>query len=158
MVATTIRTHDNAQKSTKMITNIHREATYAHPRAKVWRALTEPALMEKWLMKPEGFAARVGTKFKLVAQTPQRGWRGFVECEVLAVEEQSLLRYSWVGDERHPPLTVTFYLTDEGACTKLVLDHTGFEGIGGFLLAKLMLGPGWSKLLKRMILIALAAA
>jgi uncharacterized protein YndB with AHSA1/START domain len=66
--------------------NIHREVSYPHPRERVWRAITDPVLIEKWLMRPEGFAPVVGTRFILRAQGPQRGWRGFVECEVLAVE------------------------------------------------------------------------
>jgi uncharacterized protein YndB with AHSA1/START domain len=135
----------------KMITNIHKEITYAHPRAKVWRALTEPALMSQWLMKPEGFAPVVGTKFILRAEGPQRGWRGFVECEVLAVEVERTLTYSWIGDPDQPPLTLTFMLEDDGAGTKLVLDHEGFEGIGGWLLARLVMGPGWGRMLKTRI-------
>ena len=145
MVATTM----TSQKSNRMITNIHKEQTFAHPRAKVWRALTEPALMEKWLMKPEGFAAVAGTKFILRAAGSPRGWRGFVECQVLTCEPERLLRYTWVGDPKNPPLTLTLRLTDEGAGTRLVLDHDGFEGVGGWLLAKFMMGPGWASMLKK---------
>jgi uncharacterized protein YndB with AHSA1/START domain len=118
-----------------MITNIHREVTYPHSRAKVWRALTDPTLMAKWIMRPEGFAPVVGTKFKLIADGPQRGWRGWVACEVLVVDEPNVLSYSWVGDDRHPPLTCTFRLSDDGAGSTLLVWIPGFEGIGGFLLA-----------------------
>src|SRR5207249_11999220 len=71
---------------------------YPHPPAKVWRALTDPALMALWGMRPEGFAPVAGTRFKLVAK-PERGWRGFVECEVLEASEPSILRCSWLGDD-----------------------------------------------------------
>jgi uncharacterized protein YndB with AHSA1/START domain len=127
---------------------IHREVRYPHPRARVWRALTEPAILAKWLMEPEGFAPVVGTKFVLRAAGPHRGWRGFVECEVLEVEPGKTLRYSWVGDEGQPPLVLTFRLEDEGGGTRLVLDHEGFEGLGGWLLARLMMGPGWGRMLR----------
>jgi uncharacterized protein YndB with AHSA1/START domain len=40
----------------------------------------------------------VGTKFRLIAK-PKPGWNGVVNCEVLAVDEPSLLRYSWTGDD-----------------------------------------------------------
>jgi hypothetical protein len=30
---------------------------------------------------------------------------------------------------------------------RLTLEHTGFTGIGGFILSKLMMGPGWRKML-----------
>ncbi len=140
------------------ISNIHREVTYPHPRANVWRALTHPDLIGRWLMRPEGFAPVVGTRFVLRAEGAHRGWRGFVECEVLAVEPGRLLRYSWVGDPDHPPLTVTFSLTDAGSGTRLVLDHEGFEGFGGWLLARLMMGPGWGKMLRRSLPEALGGA
>jgi uncharacterized protein YndB with AHSA1/START domain len=138
---------------------IHKEVTYPHSRAKVWRALTEPALIGEWLMKPEGFAPVVGTRFVLRAEGPQRGWRGFVECEVLAVSVERLLRYSWVGDPAHPPLTLTFTLHDDAkGGTRLVLDHEGFEGFGGWLLARLMMGPGWSRMLRRRLRAVLGGA
>ena len=130
-------------------TRIHREITYPHPRARVWRALTEPALIERWLMKPEGFAPVVGTKFVLRAKGPQRGWRGFVECEVLEVTPERSLTYSWVGDPGHPPLVLRLTLHEAGAGTRLVLDHEGFAGISGWLLARLVMGPGWGKMLRR---------
>jgi uncharacterized protein YndB with AHSA1/START domain len=110
-------------------------------------------------MKPEGFAPVVGTRFRLVAEGSHRGWRGWVACEVLAVEEGRLLSYSWSGDDRHPPLTCTFRLRDgaDGG-TLLVLDHAGFAGLGGLLLAKFMMGPGWTKLLARRLRAALDGA
>jgi uncharacterized protein YndB with AHSA1/START domain len=129
---------------------IHLEQSYPHPRAKLWRALTEPALMAKWGMRPEGFAPVVGTKFKLVDAKP-RGWRGFVECEVLAVEPERLLRISWVGDEKDPPQTVTYSLSDDGAGSRLTLDHDGFVGVGSFFVSKLFLRPGWKAMLSRKI-------
>jgi uncharacterized protein YndB with AHSA1/START domain len=119
---------------------------YPHPPAKVWRALTDPALIALWAMRPEGFAPVVGTRFKFVAK-PQRGWRGFVECEVLEVREPSVLRYSWVGNEGQAPLQVTYTLTPHVGGTRLTLEHTGFKGVGGFILSKLMMGPGWKKML-----------
>jgi len=131
------------------ISNIHREATYPHPRSRVWRALTDPELLRRWLMRPEGFAPVVGTRFILRADGPQRGWRGFVECEILEVQVERRLVYSWVGDPDHPPLVLTLRLEDEGSGTKLILDHEGFEGFGGWLLARLMMGPGWGKMLGR---------
>jgi uncharacterized protein YndB with AHSA1/START domain len=129
---------------------IHLEQSYPHQRAKLWRALTEPALMEKWGMKPEGFAPMVGTKFRLVDAKP-RGWRGFVECEVLAVEPEHLLKISWVGDEKDPQQTVTFALGDEGTGSRLTLDHEGFVGIAGFFVSRLFLRPGWKAMLGRKI-------
>src|SRR5258708_21045644 len=74
-----------------------------HPPAKVWRAVTDPALVPLWTVtgaggRPEGFAPVVGTRFRLLAG-PKPGRSGVVDCEVLEVNEPSLLRYSWPGHE-----------------------------------------------------------
>ncbi len=119
---------------------------YPHPPSKVWRALTVPELMALWGMRPEGFAPVVGTRFKLIAK-PQPGWRGFVECEVLAADPQSLLEISWVGNTGQSPMTVRYRLEAHAGGTRLTFEHEGFTGIGGFILAKLMMGPGWRKML-----------
>jgi uncharacterized protein YndB with AHSA1/START domain len=128
------------------MTDIRIVRDYPHPPAKVWRALTEPELLALWSMRPEGFAPVVGTRFKFVAK-PNPGWRGFVECEMLEVREPTLLRYSWVGDDNGKKTYVSFALEPHAGGTRLTFAHTGFEGFGGFLLAKLMLGPGWKKML-----------
>lgn len=121
---------------------------YPHPPAKVWRALTDPALIALWGMRPEGFAAVVGTRFRLVGK-PNPGWRGFVECEVLAVREPSLLRYSWIGNAKSPTTYVTFQLEPSAGGTRLTFEHAGFTGASGFLLANLIMKPGWGKVLSQ---------
>src|SRR5262249_43922102 len=119
---------------------------YPHSPSKVWRALTDPALIALWSMRPEGFSAVAGTRFKLVAR-PQPGRRGFVQGEVLEARAPSLLRYPWVGNERDRPMEVTYRLEPQPGGTRLTFQHTGFVGFGGFMLAKLMMGPGWRKML-----------
>ena len=128
------------------MTDIRLVRDYPHPPSKVWRALTDPALIALWGMRPEGFAPAVGTRFKLMGK-PNPGWRGFVECEVLEAREPSVLRYSWIGNEREAPTRVTFSLEPHAGGTRLTFEHVGFTGVGGFLLAKLMMGPGWKKML-----------
>ena len=137
------------------MSEIHIVRDYPHPPAKVWRALTDPKLIALWMMRPEGFAPVVGTRFKLMAK-PQPGWRGFVECEVLEVREHQLLRYSWVGNEKQAPMEVTYALEPNAGGTRLTFDHVGFHGIGGFLLAKLMMGPGWKKMFGKKFPVVLA--
>jgi uncharacterized protein YndB with AHSA1/START domain len=132
------------------MSDIHIVREYPHPRHKVWRALTDPDLIRRWLMRPEGFAPVVGNHFKLLAKA-QPGWRGFVECEVLEVRENERLRYSWVGNDGQSPMEVTFVLEEVPSGTRLTFLHTGFTGFGGFLLAKLMLGPGWGKMFRKLM-------
>ena len=128
------------------MTDIRIVRDYPHAPTKVWRALTDPELIGLWAMRPEGFAPVVGTRCRFVGKKGP-GWRGFVECEVLEVEEPKTLRYSWVGNEGDQPTFVRYTLEPHAGGTRLIFEHTGFQGVGGFLLAHLMMGPGWKKML-----------
>jgi uncharacterized protein YndB with AHSA1/START domain len=124
---------------------------YPHPPPMVWRAVTDPELVALWTStgrggRPEGFSPVVGTRFRFVGK-PMPGWRGIVECEVLEASEPSLLRYSWVGDENGAPTQVTYRIEPHAGGTRFIFEHTGFIGIGGFLMAKLVLGPVRKKML-----------
>jgi uncharacterized protein YndB with AHSA1/START domain len=125
------------------------ETVYAHPPERVWRALTDPQELSAWLM-PNDFAQTVGHKFQFNIG-PQLGWRGIVDCEVLEVDPPRRLAYSWQGDPKQRGTTVTWILTptpDGG--TRLKLEHTGFRGLSGALL-KRMLGGGWKKKLRTLL-------
>ncbi len=128
------------------MTTIKIERTYPHSPQRVWRALTDRAAVSEWLMKTDDFEAKVGAKFVLRAK-PQPGWRGFVECEVIACEPERVLAYTWVGDEKREPMTVRYELVADGKGTKLLFEHSGFRGIGGWMLARFMMGPGWKKMM-----------
>src|ERR1700685_2892353 len=73
-----------------------REIPYAPE--KVWRALTEPHLIEEWLMKND-FELVADHKFNL------RGDWGVVDCQVLKVQpdEVAVLQLGgpWAGERRH---------------------------------------------------------
>ena len=69
------------------------EKELPHPPAKVWRALTQGALIKEWLMDND-FQPIVGHKFNFRA-TPVPNWNGVIDCEVLVVEPDKKLSYSW---------------------------------------------------------------
>jgi uncharacterized protein YndB with AHSA1/START domain len=101
------------------------EREIAHPPEKLWRALTQPHLIEEWLMKND-FAPRVGHRFNL------RGdWGGVLDCEVLAVEPHRKLSYTWNfrHDDAAFNLTsvVTFTLTPTAKGTHLRMEQSGFR-------------------------------
>ena len=120
------------------------ERDIVHPPEKLWRALTEPHLMEEWLMKND-FDLAVGHKFKL------RGdWGGVLDCEVLEVEPLKTLSYSW--DYAHQDAAynlqsvVTFTLTPTPTGTHLRVEQFGFhpsqkQALGGAL-------HGWTQFLE----------
>src|SRR5213076_2773644 len=65
------------------------EREIPHPPEKIWRALTQPHLIEEWLMKND-FRPVVGHSFNLSGD-----WGGVLDCEVLAVEPHRKLTYTW---------------------------------------------------------------
>ena len=124
-----------------MNSDIRLSREYPHPRAKVWRALTEPDLMAQWGMRPDGFVPVVGTRFRFIGRA-NPGWRGFVESEVKEVQPGRLLAYSWIGNEGDKPLLMRHTLEDVPNGTRLTVEHLGFEGIGGFVFSHLLMRPG----------------
>ena len=102
---------------------VEREMPY--PPEKIWRALTQPHLIEEWLMKND-FKPAVGHRFNL------RGdWGGVLDCEVLVVEPNRTLSYSWnfAHDDAAYNLKseVTFTLTPTSTGTRLRMEQSGFR-------------------------------
>jgi uncharacterized protein YndB with AHSA1/START domain len=94
------------------------EREVAFPPEKIWRALTQPHLIEEWLMKND-FKPVVGHSFNLRAD-----W-GAVDCEVRAVEPNKTLSYTWgaYGLES----VVTWTLTPTSTGTHLRMEQSGFR-------------------------------
>ena len=123
------------------MSGIHLVYDYPQSPEKLWRVLTDPAFMQRWALngRPKGFSTVVGTRVRLIGK-PQIGWSGVIECEVLEAREPSILRYSWVADGGDV-LELTYRLEPHDGGTRFTFDQTGFKGIGGFLLAKLVMTP-----------------
>jgi len=95
---------------------VEREIPY--PPEKIWRALTQPHLIEEWLMKND-FKPVVGHSFHLRAD-----W-GAVDCQVLAVEPNKTLSYTWGAYDLKSVVTWTLTPTAEG--THLRMEQSGFR-------------------------------
>ncbi len=87
------------------------------PAEKIWRALTQPHLIEEWLMK-NAFKPVVGHRFDLSAD-----W-GMVDCEVQSIEPHKALAYSWNTKDLRSTVTWTLTPTDNG--TLLRMEQIGF--------------------------------
>jgi uncharacterized protein YndB with AHSA1/START domain len=118
--------------------HLHFEIVYPHTREKVWRALTDPVAIAEWLM-PNNFEPRIGHKFQFRTH-PAPGFDGIIDSEVLELDPPSRLVYTWSNGKLDTRVIWTLQVTQEG--TRLILDHTGFEGLGGWMLSK-ALGQGW---------------
>ena len=99
---------------------VEREVGY--PPEKIWRALTQPHLIEEWLMKNE-FKPVAGHRFKL-RKEPKPEVSIVVDCEVLKVEPNKTLSYTW--DAFGLESVVTFTLTPTGTGTRLRVEQSGF--------------------------------
>ena len=99
------------------------EREMPHPPEKIWRALTQGPLIEEWLMKND-FQPVVGHRFSFRA-TPVPNWNGVVECEVLVVEPNSRLSYSW--GSMGLGTVVTWTLTPTQGGTHVRMEQTGFR-------------------------------
>jgi uncharacterized protein YndB with AHSA1/START domain len=125
-----------------------------HPPAKVWRALTEPALVAQWLM-PGDFRLEVGHRYRMRADPiPAAGFSGAIEAEVLGFEPGRLLRVGWrdaAGDQA-AAWTITWTLEPEGTGTRLFLAHEGFDPASpAQQQARRITGGGWrSRVLLRL--------
>lgn len=101
------------------------EREFAHSPEKLWRALTQPHLIEAWLMKND-FQPVIGHRFNL-----RGGWGGVLDCEVLTLEPNRTLAYSWDFEHEDAAFNlksvVIFSLTPTDAGTHLRMEQSGFR-------------------------------
>ena len=94
------------------------EREIPHPPDKIWRALTQPHLIEEWLMKTD-FKPDLDHRFNF------RGDWGSVDCQVMAVEPNRTLSYTWGAYDLES--VVTFTLTPTSTGTHLRMEQSGFR-------------------------------
>jgi uncharacterized protein YndB with AHSA1/START domain len=116
---------------------------YPHSPTKVWQALTDSALLARWWASGD-IRPVVGHRFEL-----DMGKWGKQPCEVLEVEHERLLKYSFASGILDT--IITWQLMPEGDGTRLRLTHEGFNldsPIGRAALEGMK--PGWPKVLERL--------
>lgn len=103
---------------------IEKEMPYAPE--KVWRALTQGPLIKEWLMDND-FQPVVGHRFQF-RTTPKPNWNGVIDSEVLAVEPNKKLAYSWgalgLGNDIW---TVVWTLVATEGGTLVRMEQSGFR-------------------------------
>jgi uncharacterized protein YndB with AHSA1/START domain len=106
----------NTAATETLTVTVEREIPF--PPEKIWRALTQPHLIEEWLMKSD-FKPAVDHRFSFRAD-----W-GSVDCQVLTIEDGKTLSYTWVAMGLDS--VVTWTLTPEGSGTLLRMEQSGFR-------------------------------
>jgi uncharacterized protein YndB with AHSA1/START domain len=128
------------------------EGVLPHAPEVVWQALTSAELIGRWLM-PNDFAAEVGRRFTFRTR-PMGDWDGVVHCEVLELEPQRKLVYSWKGGSAANAkygsaldTVVTWTLAPVAGGTHLRMVHAGFRSPDHDFAFDAMT-PGWGRILQ----------
>ena len=98
------------------------EREVAYPPEKIWRALTQPHLIAEWLMQND-FAPVAGHRFTL-RRTPRPDISVVIDCEVVEIEVNRTLSYTWAAYGLDS--VVTWTLTPTATGTVLRMEHSGF--------------------------------
>lgn len=134
-------------------TTIHVDQFLPYAPARVWKALTDPDMLARWLM-PNDFKLEIGHRFTFqAAPIPSVKFDGTAHCEVLDFEVERRLCISWVGwGENGLNSTVLWRLEPEGNGTHLFLEHAGFDHNNPLQsLAYRMMSTGWQGLVSSSI-------
>ena len=99
------------------------EQEMPHPPEKVWRALTQGPLIKEWLMEND-FQPVVGHRFNF-RSTPMPNWNGVIDCEVLVVEPNKKLSYSWGSLGLESVVVWTLVATEGGTLVRM--EQSGFR-------------------------------
>jgi uncharacterized protein YndB with AHSA1/START domain len=120
------------------------EEFVSYPVDNVWRALTDPDLITRWLM-PNDFKLETGHRFAIDSDPIRKcGLGGTGHCEVLAFDEGRMLRIAWTAaDETMSGLdsVVTFTVEPGGAGTRLIIEHDGLHPCP-YVIGNVACGPG----------------
>jgi uncharacterized protein YndB with AHSA1/START domain len=95
-----------------------------HKPEKVWRALTDPALLSEWLLPVVGLKLEPGAAFAFQAQ-PFPDWDGTVNCRLVEIELHRKISYTWTVP--FLDTVVTFTLAPTAAGTRLTIVQSGFK-------------------------------
>ena len=97
-----------------------------HSPQKIWRALTDPALLAEWLLPVIDLKLERGAAFTFKTQ-PHPGWDGIVNCRMVEIDPHKKLSYTWVVGDMVIDTVVTFTLTPTASGTRLSLVQSGFK-------------------------------
>ncbi len=106
-----------------MTLDVDLDEYFAAPPQRVWQALTDPALLARWLM-PNDFEPKVGKRFTFAPDCPA-SWEGNVACEVLELVPGQRMVWSWHTKGMERPTRIVFELSASGTGTRLRLRHVG---------------------------------
>ena len=110
------------------------DEVFPHAPEVVWKTLTTPELMGRWLKMPStGFEPTTGTRFTYQT-SPADEWDGVIHCLVLDVIPNERLVYEWRGGHEanleygsRLDTVVTWTITPVEGGARLRVVHSGFR-------------------------------
>lgn len=148
-----------------MSSTIRREILLPQPREQVWRAITDRSTLAEWMF-PNDFEPRVGHRFTFrVPGNPKANFDGLtVRCEVLECAPPregagGRLAFSWSAGGPVENTRVSFRLEPDGAGTRVLFEHSGFDVAQPFGEQALKGAEfGWAKMLKQLAAVVVSPA
>jgi uncharacterized protein YndB with AHSA1/START domain len=135
------------------------DEVFPHAPEVVWKTLTTPELMGRFLMMPTGFEPVKGKHFTFQT-TPAGEWDGVIHCEVLEVTPNERLVHTWRGGHdansgygSRLETVVTWTLTKVDGGVRVRMVHSGFRTPKNDFAFKNM-SEGWPKVVQRVCAIA----
>jgi uncharacterized protein YndB with AHSA1/START domain len=108
------------------------DEVFPHTAEMLWKTLTTPELMGRWLMMPTGFEPVVDNRFTYQT-TPAGEWDGVIHCQVLEAVPNERLVHTWqAGSDSNAEYgsrldtVVAWTLTEVAGGTRVRLVHSGF--------------------------------
>jgi uncharacterized protein YndB with AHSA1/START domain len=153
-----------------MTRTIQLKTVLPYPPALVWRALTDPAILGSWFMQND--LQPIPGHYFTFRMAPQKGWDGITHCEIIAVEPEKYIAYTYRGEASgekalacagihsdtadkmtkgiFAKLDTVLSFTLEPTCggTILHMKHAGYKGFK-LMLISLIMQMGWKKQLRK---------
>ena len=153
-----------------MTRTIKLKTALPYTQEKVWQALTDPKLLGRWFMENNIEPAQ-GHYFTF-RMKPQKGWDGITHCEVISVEPQKHIAYTYRGEATGEKAlacagiysgtadkltkgiftkldtVLRFTLAPTCGGTMLSMEHSGYKGLK-LIIISLIMQMGWKKQLRK---------
>lgn len=151
---------------------------YPYSPETIWNALTRAEILSQWFMQND-LIPQEGKYFSF-RMAPQKGWDGVTHCEILKVESEKLISYTYRGEATgekalacagihsdtadkagkgiFAKLDTVVSFTLEPTCggTLLKLEQRGYKGFL-MVLISLIMQMGWKKQLRKKLPALLAS-
>jgi uncharacterized protein YndB with AHSA1/START domain len=127
---------------------IEQSITIHAPRSEVFRALTEPERLERWMATSAESEPRTGGRFRYSFEFDDASQNNTQKGEYLEVVQDKRVVLPWVFPFSPKQTSVEYTLTSDGDDTEVAFRHTGFESGEPWGQARERFVGGWQMFLE----------